>query len=612
MSETVDRATTPAGFVEPIEVGAVDPTAEFRGSLNRTLRPTRLDRSPSPDRRKAFNELVLWRVRGIAEFSDDGSLGDGLALIRAFRAHPAAKALDEALAREMGSDFLGQPRAAAPARGRPREAGSWACLYLAFVLSRLPSLQAWVFGKRSDPIWEACGFRRPLSYQAVYEHFRLLEDCWEAFASAARTLIREAKLVEDRIGQIAVVDATHWFSPYQLEHCCRDAEACEAAGGWRLTPADDQTVKEARWSEAEEDETTDTATVTTDRTRLGVEVVAGRSYAVFRIKGHLFRTLDLDAGVRRYGDSKAWVGGLLQAAVDAFTGSPLAVEVFPADVQEYDAYPFLFDGLCNAIGTPPYIVSVDRLYSIRAFYEWNVRRGVAIVAKRKRRPNRQKHSDWRAESFDEDGIPRCGRCGGEGNQDAPGLGLTFTRSGEPVIRFVCRVPFDEGCHGVQQIYCQDEWAMLVPLSRRTDLYHSIRRVTHHNKENVYRIWRKRYTVAGKDGSSQLCRGGIGAQRLRANACLLLDWYRLSLRNGWISPEGLDIKVARLDVERLSAIQDRRTGAIIEPGVGTDWLEQRLETRVAQRLHLPYGERWETKKAQVLQTLRASEAFQNGQ
>ena len=46
--------------------------------------------------------------------------------------------------------------------------------------------------------------------------------------------------------------------------------------------------------------------------------------------------------------------------------------------------------------------------------------------------------------------------------------------------------------------------------------------------------RKRYALAGKDTSGKLKRRAVvTAQQLRAEAALLIEWLRLSLRHGWI-------------------------------------------------------------------------------
>jgi hypothetical protein len=582
-----------------------DPTAPFRGSLRATLQPAHEVRPDGSRRKQAVGEIGLFQLPQAGQFSDDDCLGDPVALIREFLRHPFAEVLRDLTEGSAAADDLGIRGGTGSQRGRPREDGNWPALYLGFVLGRDPSLHAWVKEQQSSTIWRVCGFRRPLSYPCVYLRFRELEEHWQAFAFVAQALIFSAKQRETRIGQIVVVDATHSVTSAKLEHCCPDAHACDRAGTDPVRHADEATVKENRWREADEDEPLDGEGLPPDpeRNRQGIEVVRrwdGRElvHATFYIQGHWYRSLDLDAGVRRYDNGKAWPGFFWQTAGDAFTGSPLSVEVFPADVQEFDGYSRLFEHLVAAIGEPPRIVSTDKHYSFRGFYEWNTRRGVAVVGPRKTRSNRKTRADWRTDMYDEDGIPRCRHCGGEGDQDGPGLGLSFSRSGDPGLRYRCLVPFDSACAGVQFVCCSEEWLMLIALSRKTELYHAIRRITQHNKENIHEVWRKRYLAAGKDGSSRLCRPGIGPQRLRAWSCVLLDWFRLSLRNGWLDPIELPVKLNGQAPKLLSGIQDRRTGAIVVPGDGTEWLHSRLTLRREAGTHLPYGPQWDICRART--------------
>jgi hypothetical protein len=276
---------------------------------------------------------------------------------------------------------------------------------------------------------------------------------------------------------------------------------------------------------------------------------------------------------------------------DKFVGLWVAATAFSADIQEWDGYPTLFESAVDALGSPPLIVSADRGYAIRPFYEYNTRRGVAVVAPRRVRKGRTEHIDWRTEAFDEDGIPRCRACGGEGDQDSPGLGLVFTRSGEPVIRFRCAIPFSAACLGDQSIRCSEEWAMLLPLSRLTELYQSVRH-GHHNTERVYRHGRNRYAVAGKDSTGRLSRPGVPAQLLRAWESILLDWFRLNLRHGWLPSYGLNVEINQEVAICRSGVQDRHTGIVVAPGVGTKGLTMRLAERRKYGTDVPYGDAWE--------------------
>jgi hypothetical protein len=51
---------------------------------------------------------------------------------------------------------------------------------------------------------------------------------------------------------------------------------------------------------------------------------------------------------------------------------------------------------------------------------------------------------------------------------------------------------------------------------------------------VFAARRERYKVAGNDlGSRIRRRAGVAARNLRASAALLLEWFRINLRHGWM-------------------------------------------------------------------------------
>ena len=305
--------------------------------------------------------------------------------------------------------------------------------------------------------------------------FTHLEERWSAFAAVAQDLIRLAKDAEPRIGEILFVDATGWKSPAVLEHACSDEGACAQAGG--LPPAQlrsdsaEQVLRE-HWAEAEaylvqghEADSRTRGPLVYERRANGGSV----AYRLFTINGHVYRSRDTTSGLRQYSNRKQWFGGYYLAATDFFTRLPLAVQVFPADIQEWDGYHGLCSEVLAALGEPPYVVSVDKGFATRPFYEYNIRRGIAVVGPRRKHPNRTELRDWRTDRFDEHGIPRCGHCGGEGDQEGPGMGLVLDDLNEPVIRYRCLVPFRPECKQSQSIRCSEEWLMLLPLSRKTEL-----------------------------------------------------------------------------------------------------------------------------------------------
>jgi hypothetical protein len=112
-----------------------------------------------------------------------------------------------------------------------------------------------------------------------------------------------------------------------------------------------------------------------------------------------------------------------------------------------------------------------------------------------------------------------------------------------------------------------------------------------NFENTFELVRDRFAIAGKDPRGQLARPGVPPQRLRASVGLLLDWFRLSLRQGWLEPVELIVRPNDSEPERLSGRQDRRSGQVIRVGVGTERLGELLRERAEANLELPYGPSW---------------------
>ena len=74
--------------------------------------------------------------------------------------------------------------------------------------------------------------------------------------------------------------------------------------------------------------------------------------------------------------------------------------------------------------------------------------------------------------------------------------------------------------------------LLIPISRVTPYYQALRK-SHQNCESVFRRWRDRYGVAGKNADARLKRRGIPFQQLRASAALAIEWFRICLRYGWL-------------------------------------------------------------------------------
>jgi hypothetical protein len=395
-----------------------------------------------------------------------------------------------------------------------------------------------------------------------------------------------------------MVDASHAKSPSAIYHACLDPVACAKAGSegtyWRTS--DTVEIELARAREAE-DELPDDGEEP-ERTRGEIVVLtrpSGREvpYRELFSRGHRGLTLDLTSGLRSYKHGAKWHGILTPTFYPFPVGLPaLAVYPIPADFPEWHAWPRLHDLVLRVIGRPPAIVGVDRGSGFSPFYRFNTRRGIATVGPRRLRKwlERDDRLTWRLKGgdVDEDGEPRCPGCGGQTRRhgrytsahratDAT-LGPYFDEHGEPRIRFACIDPQDDHCDGVHSIPCSRDFIWLTPLSRLQPLYADVRFV-HRNREGGFRYGRDRYTVAGKDDSSRLLRPGLPPQRLRLWASLLLDWFRVCLRHGWLDARELSVQTNEATIVDLS-------------GIGSERLADRIERRRQLGTDMPYGPLWE--------------------
>jgi hypothetical protein len=527
-------------------------------------------------------ELVV--KPGAGDFSSDPALGSSLDMLRELDALGIADAVvhGTTVARIARRTTRG---------GRPRDPGEAALLHMAYVDSGCTAVQP--FHQQLTPaLLHAAkyGDRYP-SQSELEARFAELEQFWWVFRDVKNVLVRAAVAAEPRIMDVTFLDPTGWMTPARLEHAC--LRPCNDAAGIVRNSAESDILAE-RWREVDEPGWGEDDAPSSTRTRQPfVELVRDeaervRMLGVYKVRGHEYRSIDWTSGLRHYDTGTSWFGGYVYPLGSAFlNGEPIEAEVFPADVQEYDGYPGLVDSVAAGIGSLPLVVSTDAASSIRPFYEFNTRRGIAVLAPERKIPGKREHQHWRAELFDEDGVPRCRSCGGPGNQSAPGAGLTFVR-GEPVIRYVCLLPVRPACTAVQQIACELEWLKLGPLSHLLEVAHAIRE-RHACHEHIHRHARQRYAVAGKSIADRLHRAGVGAQRLRVAVSLLLLWVRLCLRNGWLTPVLLPVRVNDAEPTRLSGRQDRRSLELREEGVGIARYTTLLEERRRAGIDLPYGE-----------------------
>ena len=439
---------------------------------------------------------------------------------------------------------------------------------------------------------EACGFESAPTRQTIDSHFAALERSVEAFEQVAYELIGHARGVEPRIGVNVFVDSTAFRSPSGLQHACDDAVACAKAGGMssgRLREASVDEAKERHFRECEmAEELVEKLTATASGTRGGIVAAYNQRGLVqlreiFLKRGgrqHRYLTRDLSSGARSYDDvGKFWFRRLP-------AGRSRHVHA-PADL------PVRLPCRCDRAGRLLRALRRDGrsswdAASRRLGRSWLRAEGLLRIQLAPRcrgcRPFRKRIkgeelSNRRTDAFDEHGVPRCQHCGGPGDQLSPGLGPTFNRAGEPFIRFRCLLQPTRDCRQTQRLRCAIDWVQLPLLPQESALFHAVR-YAHHNKEGNFDADRHRYAIAGKDGLGRLRRTGIDAQRLRCAAAMLLNWFKVSLRHGWLDPHELEVSLNQSAPVRLSTLHDG--------SVGVEELHKLHRYRDEQNLELPYG------------------------
>lgn len=554
-------------------------------------------------RRPAWSDVRLAQIDEATEFSTDRALSDPVQLIEELKRHPQYLAPMRAATRHL---YERTPSPAnGVAKGRPRRQGDWVLLYLAFVMSGDTSRMSFFNRYASSLIWGVCGFEAPPDYELLRLRFNELERYWEGMREMSQAIVRQAVRHDPDIADFWVIDSTGWQTPSTLEHCCTDKRRCrellEARGKTKTSKANglegaladlegDEIVKSRRRGAPqrlrrvsadviERERHREQAAPEPDPTRPAESAIeplgADEQFQYFLIDGHRYRSRDTTAGMRHYssGKGKTWFGGYGQPAISPKYGAPIAAETFAADDQEWDHYDDLFKSAVAATGKSPLAVSADRGFSIKSFFEYNTRRGVATVVPHRATPGEPERKHMRTDLVDEHGVPRCQHCGGEGDMDGAGLGWYLDNAGQPRIRFRCKAPLAQvaGCAKQQSIACDEEWRLLQPLNLTQPVYHALREY-HFHFERIFSHWRQRYGVYGKNSSSCLRRKGVPAQRLRAQAAVFLDWFRICLRHGFLGS--------------WRTRNHNTAKSLMESG--TRRLKSVLTARRKRKLDLPYG------------------------
>lgn len=410
--------------------------------------------------------------------------------------------------------------------GRPRKPGEWTLAYLAFVNSGEREIRRW-WRAAPPELWDRAGFGRVPGYQAVYEAFVALEEHEDAYRQVANSLVRLAVQESDgKVGHALHVDGTEAETHSRLIHECtgKELDTCTHSLTRRAGSGE---AREVRQREAEG------IPVDDDTFEIADEIAGDERGLRLRLGQCWYRLSDGDAGVRAYTASngtakKWWVGYYNLKAVDHYTGGVLATHVVSASVQEYHAYPGLYERATEAIGHAPAAIVADKGFSVASVYELHTRDGVASVMPWRRSNHEKVRRDH--ERFDRHGIPRCKHCGHE---------TSFVRfqadtgpNDEPRLWVRCTRPADAACRQTQTIYCKAHWRLLLPLWRTSEAY-QVLRASHDNYEHAHHRWRERYAVGGDTKADRPKRRGIGVQRLRASAALIIEWLTICHRQGWL-------------------------------------------------------------------------------
>jgi hypothetical protein len=431
--------------------------------------------------------------------------------------------------------------------GRGRNEGHWELAAVAFVTSGHIDVQPWL-RSTTDDLWRECGFAEKPLYRTAWRRLRELEGVVNAFLDATAKVVQRAKAHDDRVGAHTHFDGTEDETHAALVHDCERGQCPRRgrghAAGRGRSGAGERPIRQATKTFRTERQDInaldpeDAERKQDERAPERVELVQHGARTVKRIKvgGCWYRTLDVDAGIRAYmgprGAKRFWHGYYNQKAIDHFTGGVLFAGVYNASGQEYDLFDDVFDNTARIIGKAPESAIGDKGLSVLSVFEKCTVNGTAPVFAWRPHGGDYKRHDF--DTHDRHGVVRCKHCGGPTTfvRFAAGdLANPETRR-NPRLWVECTHGAEPGCAKVQTIACKTDYRLLVSLWRTDPLYHELKE-SHSSYESVHDWWRDRYKVAADDIGIRPKVRGIGWHRLRANVAALVEWLRISAREGWL-------------------------------------------------------------------------------
>ena len=232
-----------------------------------------------------------------------------------------------------------------------------------------------------------------------------------------------------------------------------------------------------------------------------------------RSNGHWWLTRDKDAGTRAYLTNKRlrkfWHGYYSQIVVDHFTRLPMAIRLFPADRNESEEYPAIYEMAKGYAGKDP----TARRWRQRVILQSHLRvqhpPGGRVGVPDRRQGTNLPLSAQRGDTFDEHGVPECPHC--KGLTDFVRFAID-KNTGRPRMWVRCAFPLTDKCEKEQAISCSRDWRRLLPVWRTHPGYEAMTD-SHETYEGKHAALRSNYLIGPNSVANRPCRVGIAWHQL---------------------------------------------------------------------------------------------------